>query len=458
MLSKKHIRFLQDSFSKDALRLEPEACATHSTDSSRILALPDAVVRPETEQEVEILLSWAHRERIPVYPRARATGVAGGVVPQKGGIVVSTLRMNRIIEISADDFTATVEPGVVTGELQKILEAQNLFYPPDPASVNISTIGGNASTCAGGLRAVKYGVTRDYILGLNAVLPGGKTIRTGKPVHKNVAGLDLTRLLVGSEGTLGIITKLILKLLPKPEATASILVGFKTLGNCLQAASTVFHAGFLPTAMEFMDNKVLDALADVAPSVPWTGNPGGALLFRLDGSRAALAADLERLHAALSTCDPLFLEIGDTPETEEELWEVRRLISPALYSVAPNKSNDDIAVPRSQVANAVRAFHDIGEQNGLNVVCFGHLGDGNIHVDIMYDAEQPGVAQKAKTAKEQIYDAVIRLNGTLSGEHGIGMVKRPYIHKQFGPNELNAMAAIKHALDPHNIMNPDKAY
>ena len=332
--------------------------------------------------------------------------------------------MNRILDISPGDFTATVEPGVITGELQKILEAQNLFYPPDPASVNISTIGGNAATCAGGMRAVKYGVTRDYILSLNAVLPGGKTIRTGKPVHKNVAGLDLTRLLVGSEGTLGIITRLTLKLLPKPEATASLMVGFNTLDDCLRAAAFVFQAGFLPTAMEFMDHQVLAAITNVAPAVPWPDKTGGALLFRLDGSKAALAADLARLRTTLATCDPLFLEIGDTPATEETLWELRRLISPALYTVAPDKSNDDIAVPRSQVANAVNAFHSIGREHGLDILCFGHLGDGNIHVDIMYDAGKPQMKDKALAAKKQIYAKVLRLDGTLSGEHGIGMVKK----------------------------------
>jgi glycolate oxidase subunit GlcD len=458
MLSKKQTRFLRETFAPDALVLAPEARAAHSTDNSRILAMPWAVVRPETEAEVEQLLAWSHKEKIPVYPRARATGVAGGVVPEQGGIVLSTLRMNRVLDISPGDFTAIVEPGVITGELQKQLAARRLFYPPDPASVNISTIGGNAATCAGGMRAVKYGVTRDYILGLHAVLPGGKTIRTGKPVHKNVAGLDLTRLFVGSEGTLGIITQLTLKLLPLPEATASLMVGFNTLNDCLHAASSVFKAGFLPTAMEFMDGQVLAAIARVADSVPWPEHTGGALLFRLDGSKAALDADMDRLKQTLSTDGPLFLETGTTPESEENLWELRRLISPSLYTVAPDKSNDDVAVPRSQVANAVNAFQEIGKKHGLDVLCFGHLGDGNIHVDIMYDASIPGNTTKKEAAKNEIYTKVLQLGGTLSGEHGIGMVKKPYIHKQLGPNERHAMNAVKHALDPNNIMNPGKAF
>lgn len=424
-------------------------------DASRLHARPLALVKPCNTAQVSDLLAWAQRERIPVYPRARATNKVGGCVPVKGGVVVSSLNMDSILDIDRDDFTATVQPGVVTAHLQKEVESHGLFYPPDPASLKISTIGGNISTCAGGMRAVKYGVTRDYVLGLEAVLPGGKVVRTGGRTHKNVVGLDLTRLLVGSVGTLAFVTEATLKLLPLPEYSASILCGFSGLSSALEGAKAVFDSGILPTAMELMDHNTVKAL-ELHSEVPWPKGTGGLLLLKIDGSVPSVEADLERMFTAVQDSGPTFVEQG-AGEDQERLWELRRVISPAAFNLAPDKQGEDVAVPRGSVARAIEGFHSIGKRLGLTVLCFGHLGDGNIHVSVMYDKSVDAQKEIALTAKKEIFSLTLSLGGTLSGEHGLGLTKGRYARMQLSEDEVNLMSGIKGVFDPHNLMNPGKA-
>jgi D-lactate dehydrogenase (cytochrome)/glycolate oxidase len=455
-------RFLQNLFPGTDYLTTPEQMLVFETDASRLTGVPLAVVRPQTEEQIVELLRWAHTERIPLYPRARATNVVGLCVPEKPGIVISTLKMNRIIDVDADDFVAVVEPGIVTGDLQKHVEAVGLFYPPDPASFGISTIGGNVATCAGGMRAVKYGVTREWVLGCRVVLPGGKVIECGGRNHKNVVGLDLTRLMVGSEGTLGVMSNITLKLMPKPEATASLMAGFSSLEDAMGAVSSVFRAGILPTALEFMGAEVLDCLARLT-TVPWPQGDNGAravLLFRLDGSEAALPHDLKRLHTALQNgqSTPVWLEQGIGSEQEEPLWEIRRLINPASFYVAPNKISDDVTVPRGRLLTALLGIRRIADESGLTILTFGHVGDGNIHVNVMHDASDPDQKERAQKAKLAVMEHVLALRGTLSGEHGIGLTKAPYVHRQLGEEERRIMRDIKSAFDPHHIMNPGKAF
>jgi FAD/FMN-containing dehydrogenase len=311
------------------------------------------------------------------------------------------------------------------------------------------------------MRALKYGVTRDHVLGLEAVLPGGEVIRAGSRCHKDVCGLDLTRLLVGSEGSLAVITEAVLKLLPLPEASASLLAGFGDLERALAGAGAVFRAGLLPSALEFMDSGVLGALekarAKSGGEVPWPKATGACLLFKLDGSRAAVGAEIERLREALADSAPTFVKLGTDQEGEEALWDLRRMISPAMHLVAPNKSNDDVAVPRGRVAEAVARYKAIGRERGVGVYCFGHLGDGNIHVDIMYDESDPAQAEAAPQAKKEILRASVEMGGTLTGEHGVGQVKTPYLGMQLGPAERGLMARVKAAFDPSGILNPGKA-
>lgn len=456
-------RFLRGLFPGDGALFAPEELVGFSGDAGQEQALPGAVVRPEQEEQIQDLLRWAHLERIPVYARARATNKVGQTVPVRGGVVVSFLRMDRVLDVDEQDFVAVVQPGVVTGAFQRGLEARGLFYPPDPASVNISTLGGNVATCAGGMRALKYGVTRDHVLGMRAVLPGGEVLALGSRCHKDVAGLDLTRLLAGSAGTLALFSELTLKLLPKPEASVSVLAGFRDFSEALQAAAQVFRAGLLPSALEFMDRVTLEALAVEYAEKPgdhdWLNRAGAALLFRLDGSGVAVETEGRTLETALRGAagqGPLFLERASGVD-EEGLWEVRRSISPSLFHLAPDKSGEDVAVPRGRVLEAVQGLHAIGERLGLRTACFGHLGDGNLHANILYDRSK-GQAEAAQQAKSALFDLVLSLGGTLTGEHGIGLSKRAWMSRQLGPAEQDVMRRMKDVFDPHGIMNPGKEW
>ena len=457
-LSAAQVRFLEALFPGHDALFAPEERAAFSGDASQKEAMPWAVVRPEREEQLIELLRWAQTERVPVYARARATNKVGQTVPVQGGVVVSFLRMNRVKEIDPRDFVAVVEPGVVTAELQAELAGQRLFYPPDPASVKISTVGGNVATCAGGMRALKYGVTRDHLLGMRAVLPGGELLRLGSRCHKDVAGLDLTRLLAGSAGTLALFSELTLKLLPLPEATATALAGFADFDSALGAAAEVFRAGLLPAAMEFMDATTLQALAleFTGPEYAWLAKSQAALLFRLDGSDAAVRGERETLGAALEGFSPLFLESASGPD-EEQLWEVRRNISQSLFHLAPDKSGEDVAVPRGRVLEAVQGLEAIGGRLGLRTACFGHLGDGNLHANILFDRAK-GQAETARQAKAELFQLVLGLGGTITGEHGVGLSKKDWLAQQYGPVELDLMRRLKAVFDPQGIMNPGKEW
>lgn len=448
--------FLTELFPGDGCIFSPEKMTPFSSDASRRRAMPLAVVRPEDDAQVAEFLRWADSVRMPVYPRARGTGTVGNAVPVQPGIVVSTLRLNRILDIDDKDFVAEVEPGVVTGDLQRAASAKNMFYPPDPASSGFSTVGGNVSTCAGGLRAVKYGVTRDYVLGLDASLPGGRQLSLGGRAHKDVVGFDLVRLFVGSAGKLGIMTKLLLKLLPRPETSASALAGFSDINAALMGAQAVFEAGILPTALEFMDQVTLSAL-DVAGDSPFPKNARAALLIRVDGSEDGVKVELERLRRALEAANPLTLQTGQGDE-ETALWDVRRNISPASFNLRPDKMGEDIAVPRGRVAMAVEAVQDIAARHSLPIMCFGHLGDGNIHVNIMHNASWTEELEAAKKAKEEVFRLALTLGGTISGEHGTGLTKADFVDEQLSENETRIMADIKKAFDPNGIMNPGKGW
>jgi len=456
-LTPAHLKFLENLFPGEGFVIDPVQMAVYGADSSRKSAMPWAVCRARTEEQLVELMKWANAERVPIVPRLRGTGMSGGAVPAFGGVVLSTLWMNKVLDIDADDFCAEVQPGVVTAEFQALLQKQKLFYPPDPASLKISTLGGNVSTCAGGMRAVKYGVTRDYVLGVRAVLPGGKIINTGGRTHKNVVGLDLTRLFVGSCGTLGLFTKLTLKLLPLPESSATVLAAFTSLHAALTGARGVFKAGILPTAMEFLDAKACWGISQIK-DVPWPGETQAVLVLKVDGSRAALAEELNRLEAALTPAGPLALLKGLGPKEEEPLWELRRLVSPASFHLGPDKFGEDVAVPRGKTVEAVEGFQAIGRELGVHVVCYGHLGDGNTHVNIVHDASDPDNLARARKCKEAVFKHALSLGGTLSGEHGTGITKGPYVGWQLGEEERRIMAGIKDVFDPVGILNPGKGW
>ncbi len=457
-LTPAHVRFLESVFPGDGLVTKPEEMAVYGADSSRRAAMPWIVARARTEEQIVELLKWAEVERVPIVPRLRGTGMSGGAVPAFGGVVLSTLWMDRIIDIDGADFCAEVEPGVVTSQFQAETQKRKLFYPPDPASLKISTLGGNVSTCAGGMRAVKYGVTRDYVLGVRAVLPGGRIVHTGGRAHKNVVGLDLARLFVGSCGTLGVFTRLILKLLPLPESSATILAAFGSIREALEGAQGIFRAGILPTAMEFLDEKACWGISQIK-DVPWNKELTKAVLvLKVDGTAAALKEDLGRLEAALAPANPSLLLKGQGAKEEEPLWEIRRLVSPASFHLGPDKLGEDVAVPRGKTVQAVEGFQAIGRENGIHVVCYGHLGDGNTHVNIVYDSADEDQRARAKKCKEAVFRLTLDLGGTISGEHGTGITKGPYVGWQLGDEERRLMAGIKNVFDPAGILNPGKGW
>lgn len=445
-------KFLQDTFG-DGVSFDEETLRVYSSDASLKTGTVLAMVRPTSTEQLQAFMRFADAEGIAVHPRGRGTSLSGGCVPTVPGIVVSMLGMDRIIDISATDFVAEVEPGVNTALLQAQCEKLGLFYPPDPASGKATSVGGNVVTCAGGLRAVKYGVTRDYVLGVEAVLPGGKLIRLGGRTHKDVIGLDLARLFVGSEGTLGIVTKLILKLIPKPESSASVLVGYPSLDAALSSMSKVFAAGILPCAVEFMNETVLEILTKTG-ECPWPDTVKSLLLFQVDGSKDTVPLENARLAAQLD--DALWRMEGVGKEEEDKLWAFRRRVSAASYVLGPDRIGGDMAVPRGSILQAVRRFEAIAADNGKRLIGFGHAGDGNIHANLHYDASDPDDKQRTEKTHHELDAAALEFGGSLSGEHGGGCLKD--VGRQLGEVEHEMMRGVRRLFDPKGILNPGKGY
>lgn len=451
-LTQEHLDYLHSLFPGDVLT-SPEELYVYESDASMKRGKPLAVVRPQTVEQIQAVMRWANEIRLPIYVRGRGTNLVGDCVPVIPGLVVSTLKMDKILEISNEDFVAVVEPGVNTADFQAACEAQGLYYPPDPATVKASSIGGNVITCAGGMRALKYGVTRDFVLGMEVILPSGELVRFGGRNHKDVVGLDLSRLMVGSEGTLGVITKIWLKLLPKPETSASVLVGYDSYESALNAVGTIFAAGVLPCALEYIGDGIIDVMAKNG-AVPWPADVRSVLLIRVDGSMKTLPFEIENIVNNIPTSKWHMTGIG--PAEEEPLWEIRRRINPTTFSLGPDKVTDDVTVPRGALVKAIKAMEKIAEEYNVIFLNFGHVGDGNIHVNLMYDASDAELKKRIMAAKLAINKAVLALGGTESGEHGCGISKDPTL--QIPPRECELMRGVKAVFDPNGIMNPGKAY
>ncbi len=429
----------------------------YAYDATDLAHLPDLVVFPGSAEEVAAIVRLANEHGFPVIPRGAGSGRAGGSVPVVGGVVVVLTRLNRILEINPEDFLAVVEPGVITGHLKRAVAAQGLYYPPDPGSSEFCTIGGNVATGAGGAVAVQYGVTRDYVLGLEVVLPTGEIIQTGTRTMKSVVGYDLTHLFVGSEGTLGIITKIILRLVPPPAARQTLAAGFGSLGAAAQAVGALLKSGLAPASLEFLDAPTMSCVADLQP-FPLPPQVAAFLLIALEGhpqdvaQRTAAAREILAKHGAA----PLLL--AETQTDAERLWQARKAISPATLKLKPNKIAEDVAVPLSAIPTLVAAVQDIARHRGLPILCFGHAGDGNIHVNIMFDARIPAEQAAAQEAVADLLGAVRRLAGTLSGEHGVGLLKAPFLRLELSEEVIALQKRLKHAFDPCNIMNPGKIF
>jgi glycolate oxidase len=430
---------------------------THSYDATQERHLPEVVVYAGSTAEVSSVLKLANRHRIPVLPRGAGSGFAGGTLPVKGGIVLVLTRMDRILDIDTDNLTAEVEPGVVTAELQRQVERRGLFYPPDPASKEFCTMGGNVAECAGGPRCVKYGVTRDYILGLEVVMPTGDIIRTGGRALKNVVGYDLTRLFVGSEGTLGIVTRILVRLLPRPEAKKTMLVQFETIDGAAQAVSAITRARIIPTTLEFMDAATIACIRD-ASSIVLPEECRAILIIEVDGDAEVLDRQVEKILAVIRPLGILNTRIAATDAEAEAIWQVRRMVSPSLRKMGPDKFNEDIVVPRSRLPEMIRALEKISADFGVPIVNFGHAGDGNIHVNIMVDLREDGMAEKVEKALHQVFRAAVDLQGSISGEHGIGTAKARFLSLELDAGTISAMQRIKAAFDPNAILNPGKIF
>lgn len=433
---------------------DAEELVVYSYDATRQESLPWAVARPASAREVSEILLLANREQFPVIARGAGTGMSGGSVPASGGLVLSFERMNRILEIDERNRMAVAEPGVITGDLQAEVEARGLFYPPDPASHQFCTLGGNVAECAGGLRAVKYGVTRDYILGLEVVLPTGEIIETGARTLKSVAGYDLTRLIIGSEGTLGVVTKIIVKLLPLPEGIQTLSAFFPDVRSAAQAVSRITASAIIPRALELIDGGAIRAVENYLKQDISRGS-GAMLLAEVDGPLAVSASEIATLERICRENGAVTVKRAADQGEQDQLWKIRRSISPALYTIKPRKINEDIVVPPSRVPDIIAEVQEIAKRYGLLIVTFGHAGDGNIHVNILIDEEERPNAMKAV---KEVFAAVLRMQGSISGEHGIGLSKAAYLPMEVGKHALEAMKKIKRALDPNNILNPGKIF
>ncbi|MHB8843764.1 MAG: FAD-binding oxidoreductase [Nitrospirota bacterium] len=433
---------------------DPEELVAYSYDATCTAALSAAVARPLSAQEVSSILTLANRERFPVVPRGAGTGMSGGSVPVQGGLVLSFERMNRILEIDEPNRTAIVEPGVITGDLQAEVEARGLFYPPDPASHRFCTLGGNIAECAGGLRAVKYGVTRDYVLGLEVVLPTGEIIKTGSRTFKSVAGYDLTRLIVGSEGTLGVATRIILRLLPLPESVRTLSAFFPDIGSAAQAVSRIMACPVVPRALELIDSGSLRAVENYLKQ-DISGGAAAMVITEVDGPAAATSGEIAALAEICRQAGAMSVQQARNKNEQDRIWKLRRAISPALYTIKPRKINEDVVVPPARVPDLLAAVQEIAKRHDLLIVSFGHAGDGNIHLNIMLDEDE---RPRAEQAAKEIFETVLRLQGSITGEHGIGTTKAAFLPLEAGEHGLAVMRKIKQALDPNNVLNPGKIF
>ncbi len=458
MLDKTIIKKLEQIVGKEHVLTDKAALICYSYDATQRKFLPAAVVHPGTTQEISQIMALVNQHHIPIYPRGAGSGFTGGSLPtSSGGIVLGLTRLDRILEIDEDNLVATVEPGVVTEDFQKAVEKVGLFYPPDPASLKMSTLGGNVAECAGGPRCVKYGVTKDYIIGLEIVTPTGDIINTGGPTMKGVVGYDLTKLICGSEGTLAIITKIIIKLLPLPEAKKTMLVLFDSIDGAAQAVSSIIRSKIIPATLEFMDGRTLDCVRD-ATSLDVPDEARAVLIIEVDGDREFLDKQARRIAEIIKPLGVVETRIAETPAESDALWQIRRSVSASLRRVNPDKFNEDICVPRSKVPEMIRKIDKISDKYGIPIVNFGHAGDGNIHVNIMIDSKIPGEQEKADGAIADVFAGALELGGTMSGEHGVGIMKAPFVGMELGEAAIDYMKTIKKALDPNNILNPGKIF
>lgn len=447
---------LEQALGGGKVRLDEETKADHSGDKWFASHPPDVVVFAENTGDVSKVLSYAHRNRIPVTTRGAGIGYVGGCVPVRGGIVLSTARMDKILAISPADGVAVVQPGVITGDLQAAVRAIGWDYPPDPASLKECSIGGNVATNAGGPRCLRYGVTRSYILGLEVVLANGRVMRCGGRLHKNKTGFDLIGLFVGSEGMLGIVTEITARIIPQPARRGMLAAIFPDFPSAAQAVHAVLQAGHLPSALEITDSFTLAAARkrlgiDVFP-------PGdGHLIVEIDGRPAAVESELEELHRLLLDCGAGEIRVARVESECEAIWQLRREFSYSLRDTGLTKLNEDVVVPRGKLVDLVNFARLLERETGIAIACFGHAGDGNIHTNLMVDKyTEPETRERADAALDILFTWVLDNGGAITGEHGVGLAKKPWIQQALGMPSFAVHRSLKRTMDPHGILNPGK--
>ncbi len=457
MIEKSHIQALKDIVGEDNVYSDKAHLRAYSYDATRTYYEPDAVVFPRNEDDVSRILIYCNSHKIPIVPRGAGSGFTGGALPAKGGIVLGFEKhMNKILEIDMENMLAIVQPGVVNKELQKRVEEVGLFYPPDPASEDYSTLGGNVSENAGGMRAAKYGITKDFVMALRAVRTNGDIIRAGKRTIKDVAGYNIAGILTASEGTLAVITEITLKLLPKPKYAKSYMGIFPDVDSAMNAVFKSLASGANPVAMEFLDSLVVKAVKQkLGISLP--EDAGALLIGDVDGNiPEELEFQLGILEKSFKENGAMGFEIAEDPKARDEIWKARRGASPSVTIYGSKKLNEDISVPRSKLPEALSKIYAIGRKYGFDIPCFGHAGDGNIHVNVMVDGSSEEQLHNGHEAIKEIFQTVVDMGGTLSGEHGIGLSKAEFMNIAFTPQELQLFRDIKKAFDPNNILNPGK--
>lgn len=450
------LKELSRKLGKARVSVDPEILKIHAKDAWFAAHLPEAVVFADSTEVISQTLQFAHRKKIPITARGAGRGYVGGCVPQRGGIVLSLARMKRIKEIHIEDGVALVEPGVITLDLQKAVKKLGLFYPPDPASLKECTLGGNVATNAGGPRCLKYGVTRHYILGLTVVLADGTVVKVGGRTIKNKSGFDLVSLFVGSEGLLGIVSEIILRLLPHPTHRGALSASFATTQQAAKTVQAILQSGILPSALEIADRFTLDAARKhlgKSSLIP----PGKAhLLIEVDGNAASVKADLKRLTQIVKRFKALQVVTAQTERQCEKLWELRRQFSQSLKATGLTKLNEDISIPRGRLTDLFVFAEKLHHKYNIPVACFGHAGDGNIHVNLMADLTRASISKKLEQALDELFVQILKWDGVITGEHGIGLAKKRWWPKASTPELRQLHSKIKKALDPRDLLNPGK--
>jgi glycolate oxidase len=431
----------------------PEDLAVYSYDGFLPEFKPDGVIVPGNRDEISKIMRVANREKINIIPRGAGTNICGSSVAREGGIIITFHRLNKILEIEPENMCAVVQPGVVNADLQKAVTGYGLMYPPDPASMFVSTIGGNVALNAGGPRGVKYGVTRDYLLGLEVVLPSGEVIRTGGKALKNVSGYDLTRLMCGSEGTLGILTEIILRLVPSAPAKATLQAIYSDLDDAATTVSAIIGAGIVPTTLELIDRTVLDVISNYG-GARFSKEAEALLLIEVDGEDVLVEAQGKRIEEFCKERGAVQVERANTPEEAEKLWQARRTAFGAVASLRPNCIVEDATVPVKMLPAIIRKIVEITNKYDLQIGVLAHAGDGNLHPLIMTDLRDREEMARVDKAMEELYEAAIGMGGTLSGEHGIGIAKDRFMRMEFNQASIDLMRGIKRVFDPNNILNP----